>query len=50
MPEARKEDTVVVAPTRARQGIISHRIIWVLLISTIGAFIVLAILYLFYFG
>ena len=55
MPEAKKvrdsaESPVVVSGTRARQGVISHRVVRVLIISTIGAFVVLALLYLYYFG
>jgi len=56
MPEAKRvcaapiESPVVESATQARQGIISGRMLPVLIISTIGAFVVLALLYLYYFG
>ncbi len=55
MPEAKKvrastESPVVELATRARQGLISGRMARVLIISTVGAFVVLALLYLYYFG
>jgi hypothetical protein len=55
MPEAKKvrgtpEKPVVMSGTRARQGVISHRMVRVLVFSTVAAFVVLALLYLYYFG
>jgi hypothetical protein len=55
MPETKKvhaapEKPVVMSGTRARQGVIRHRMEFVLVISTVGAFVVLALLYLYYFG
>ena len=55
MPEAKKvgdnpEKAVVMSGTRARAGVIRHRMSFVLVISTIAAFVVLALLYLYYFG
>jgi len=47
---AAPENPVVMSPTRARQGVISHRMSRVLILSTVGAFIVLALLYLYFFG
>jgi len=55
MPEAKKdraapEKPVVMSGTRARAGVIRHRMEYVLVISTVAAFVVLALLYLYYFG
>jgi hypothetical protein len=55
MPEANKlhtapEKPVVMSGTRARAGVIRHRMSFVLVISTVSAFVVLALLYLYYFG
>ena len=55
MPEAKKlrttpEKPVVMSGTKARAGIIRHRMSFVLVISTVAAFAVLALLYLYYFG
>jgi hypothetical protein len=47
---AARENPVVMSPTMARQGLISHRMSRVLIRSTVGAFIVLALLYLYFFG
>ena len=41
---------IVESAREARQGVISGRVLTVLIISTIGAFVVLALLYFFYFG
>jgi hypothetical protein len=55
MPEPKKvraapEKPVVVSGTRTRQGVIRHRMVFVLALSTVAAFVVLALLYLYYFG
>ena len=55
MPPAAKkvvgtEKPSVVSGPRARQGVIQHRMVWVLIFSTIGAVIVLALLYVHYSG
>lgn len=55
MPETKKvggnpEKPVVMSGTRARAGVIRHRMSFVLVISTVVAFVVLALLYLYYFG
>ena len=55
MPEAKKvggnpEKPVVMSGTRARAGVIRHRMSFVLVISTVAAFVVLALLYLYFFG
>ena len=55
MPETKKvggtpEKPVVMSGTRARQGVISRRMVFVLVFSTVAAFVVLALLYLYYFG
>jgi len=41
---------VVESATQARQGVVSGGILTVLIVSTVVAFVVLALLYLFYFG
>ena len=55
MPEAKKlrttsEKRVAMSGTKARAGVIRHRMSFVLVVSTVAAFIVLALLYLYYFG
>jgi hypothetical protein len=54
MPAAKKvvgsEKPSVVSGPRARQGVIQHSMVWVLIFSTIGAVIVLALLYVHYSG
>jgi hypothetical protein len=55
MPDAKKlrttpEKPVVMSGTKARAGVIRHRMSFVLVVSTVAAFIVLALLYLYYFG
>ena len=54
MPAAKKvvgtEKPSVVSGPRARQGVIQYRMVWVLIFSTIGAVIVLALLYVHYSG
>jgi hypothetical protein len=55
MPESRKvhgapEKPVVMSGTKARAGVIRHRMSFVLVVSTVAAFVVLAFLYLYYFG
>jgi hypothetical protein len=55
MSEAKKahaapETPVVMSETRARQAVITRGMAGVLLVSTIGAFILLALLYLYFFG
>jgi hypothetical protein len=55
MPEPRKvhgapEQPVVMSGTKARAGVIRHRMSFVLVFSTIAAFVVLAGLYFYYFG
>jgi hypothetical protein len=49
MPETKKvggtpEKPVVMSGTRARQGVISRRMVFVLVFSTVAAFVVLALL------
>jgi hypothetical protein len=44
------EAPIVESATEARSGIITGRMLSVLIVSTIGAFVVLALLYLYYFG
>ena len=55
MPEPKKvhrapEKPVVMSGTKARAGVIRHRMSFVLVIGTVVAFVVLALLYLYYFG
>jgi len=55
MPEAKKdhaapEKPVVMSGTRARAGVIRHRMEFVLVFSTVAALVVLALLYLYFFG
>jgi hypothetical protein len=55
MPEGKKvggapEKPVVMSGTRARAGVIRHKMSFVLVISMVVAFVVVALLYVYYFG